>query len=41
MKFMRANFTEEDFDDLKYMIQTVRNWSELRHEIETYYEEEL
>lgn len=41
LKFMRANFTEEDFDDLKYMIQTVRNWSELRHEIETYYEEEL
>lgn len=41
LRFMRANFTEEDFDDLKYKIQTVTNWTELRYELETYYEEEL
>lgn len=39
--FFKQHFEEEDFDFLKEIFKEVRNWTELREELNNYYGEEL
>lgn len=41
LKFLKANYTEEDFEPLKDILRTVRNWTDMRIELEQYYEDEI
>ena len=41
LKFIKANYTEDDFEPLKGMLGSVCHWSDLRSKLENYYEDEL
>lgn len=39
LRFMKANYTEEDFEPLKDLIKCARNWTELGRGLANYYED--